>query len=86
MTDGAHYMFDMYDMWYFGELAKICTYGFQFMFQILLVPRGRTWDDCVAHTTLFCFFYDSDVLGYYLTHYDFHYGFMILIRLMGYLI
>ena len=53
---GAYYMFIMYGMWYFGELTKLCTYGFQFMFRVLPVPQGRARDDCRAHTTLFRIF------------------------------
>ena len=49
----------MFGMWYLGELTKLCAYGFQFMFQVLLVPRGRARDDCIAHTTWF------SLLGYY---------------------
>ena len=40
----------MYVILSFGELTKLCVYGFPFMFQVLLVPRGRTWVDCIAHT------------------------------------
>ena len=41
----------MYGMWYFGELAKLCAYGFQFMFQVLRFSNGRARDDFMAHTT-----------------------------------
>ena len=41
---------DMYGMWYFGELAKLCAYGFQFMFQLLLFSKGRTRIDRSAST------------------------------------
>ena len=32
----------MYDMWYFGEPAKLCAYGLCLKcFQVLLVPKER---------------------------------------------
>ena len=31
MPGGAHYMFDMYGMWNFGELTKLCAYCFMVM-------------------------------------------------------
>ena len=48
---GAYYVFIMYGMWYFGELTKLCAYGFQFMFQVLRFSNGRARDDFMAHTT-----------------------------------
>ena len=38
---GAQYVFIMYGIWYFGELTKLFAYGFYFMFQVLLVRKGR---------------------------------------------
>lgn len=57
-------MFIMYGMWYFEKLSKHCVYGFQFMFQVLLVRRGRARDDCREHTTLL------RVLRFTMTFYD----------------
>ena len=71
MPGGAHYMLDMCGMWCFGELTKFRTYGFHFMFQVLLVPEGRARDDCIAHTTLFRILYNSDVFGCLLTYSNF---------------
>ena len=45
----------MYGMWYFGEITKLCAYGFQFMFHILHDEKGRVRDDCRAHTTFSAF-------------------------------
>lgn len=47
----AQYVFITYVIWYFGEFINICTYGFRFIFQVLLVQIVRVWDDCRAHTT-----------------------------------
>ena len=33
-----------------GKLTKFCTYGFQFMFQVILVPRERARAYRIAHT------------------------------------
>ena len=37
-------------MVFLGELTKLCAYGFQFMFHVLVVVKGRAWDDCITHT------------------------------------
>ena len=53
-------------MWYVRELTKLCAYGFQFMFQVLPVRKGRARDDHIARTMIFRLF-DSDVLlGYFI--------------------
>ena len=45
---GPSMSFIMYDMWYYGELTKLYAYGFQFMFQVLLVRKGRDQDDRIS--------------------------------------
>ena len=48
-----------------GELTKLRAYGFQFWFQVLLVAKGRAWDDCSAYTifnSLGCL--DCDIFSY----------------------
>ena len=72
MMGGAHYMFIVCMVCgILGELTKLCAYGFQFMFQVLLVRRGRARADCIADTTLFHILYDLDVFGCLLTYFDF---------------
>ena len=42
MMGGAHYVFIMYDMWYFGDLTKLCAYGFHFMFSSTSILKGKS--------------------------------------------
>ena len=41
MTVGAHYIFDIYGMWYFVELTKLCAYGFMVMVSGNFSSKGK---------------------------------------------
>ena len=44
---------DMFGIWYLGKLTKLYAYGFQYMFQVLLVSAGTARDVCKEQTIRF---------------------------------
>ena len=49
---GAHYMFDMFGMWYSGELTKLCAYSFVYCFGYYRF--GKKGSNLIAaHTPMF---------------------------------
>ena len=53
-----------------GNSLRLVVIVFSLSFQVLLFLKGRYWDDCIAHTTLFRILHVSNVLRCLLIHSD----------------